>query len=454
MSTPAQALASQPKLRLVTDEIRTVKPTRSSVIMPVRGMDTYNSNPAVGLTADVLVAFYREAEYGRPLRQYDAFEKYGIEPDGHLRGLINGRIESVAGSDWVLKPGRPDKPSELAAAALEDVLRNATRSTTPALLSASQPATGGFRDFIEHHLTAPHFGIACTNIVWDLEGGYYIPDDLINAAHRRFASPSMERADEIWLVNDIGNALVALEPGLWAVSRYRNRNPWAAGLMRTCMWWAMFKRWSVRDWQVFAEMFGLPLAIGYYEEGAGEASRKALAEAVQMIGEDGYAVLSSLTELVIKDTARSGDSSTVFPKIAQMADEEMSKLIVGGTLNTDVAGVGSYNAATVHESRAYKLERADARRVEEMFTRDIGVPFTKWNGLDRAAPPRLKIQITRDNLERAQVLETLGVALDIDEDQIREEFSLRAPATGKGVRWPTKAAGAPAKPGKGAPADA
>lgn len=442
------ALASQPILKVVTDEIAAAtKPTRRAVIVPVRGMDTYNSNPAVGLTADMLVSIYREAESGRPLRQYDAFERYGIEPDGHLRGLIETRRESVGGSDWVLKPGRQDKQSELAAAKLEDFLRNAATSTTPPLYGQSQPAAGGFREVVEHHLMAPHFGIACTNIVWDIEAGLVVPSQFINAAHRRFAAPSQERAGEIWLVNDVATSLVELEAGLWAVSRYCHRNPWVAGLMRTCMWWAMFKRWSIRDWQVFAEMFGLPLVVGYYEEGASMPSREALQAAVQQIGEDGFAVLSAMTEIVIKDTMRSGDSSTVFPRIASLADEEMSKLVVGGTLNTDVAGVGSYNAATVHESRAYKKERADARRVEEMFTRDIGLPFTIWNGMDRAAPPRLKIQITRDNLERAQVLAIVGQVVGIDKDQIREEFSLRVPPKGAEVFFPTKVAAPPGKPG-------
>jgi phage gp29-like protein len=430
-------LAAEPKLRLVTEELARPSPTRRAVIVPVRGMDTYNSHPATGLTADMLVSFYRDAEAGRPVRQFDAFDQ-GIEVDGHLRGLIETRNESVAGSDWVLKPGRQDKPSEIAAAALEDYLRNSATSTTPPLFGQSHAAIGGFREVLEHHLTAPHFGIALSNIVWDVDAGMVVPCEFVNAAHRRFAAPSQDRADEIWLVNSLSNQLVELEAGLWAVSRYRNRNPWAAGLMRTCMWWTMFKRWSVRDWQVFAEMFGLPLAIGYYEEGAGEASRQALEEAVKSIGEDGFAVLSALTELVIKDTARSGDSSTVFPQIAKMCDEEMSKLIVGGTLNTDVAGVGSYNAATVHESRSYKKERADARRVEEMFVRDIGLPFKIWNGFDRAAPPRLKIQITRDNKERADTLAIVGQVIELDADQIREEFSLRTPAAGKGVKFPSK----------------
>lgn len=414
----------------VTTATRRASTTPQIATGDARGIDTYNSHPAVGLTADALLGMYREAERGIPVRQFDCFDDM-IEIDGHLRGLVGGRIEGVSGCDWTLKPGRQDKPSEIAAAALEEQLRHHL----------------GFREFVEHHLEAPHYGIAGTNIVWGVgDGGIVAPAEFRNAAHRRFAAPSAELAGRIMLINGTtARDLVELEPGLWALSRYRGRNPWSSGLMRTAAWWAMFKRWSVRDWQVFAEMFGLPLAIGYYEEGAGPESRAALEEVVKAIGEDGYAVLSNLTEVVIKDTARSGDSSTVYPQIAALAEAQMSKLIAGATLTTDVGGKGSYALGAVHESRAYNLARADARRVEEMFVRDVGRWFNAWNGFDRAAPPVLKIQIARDNLERAKVLEVVGQIVDLDEDQIREEFSLRKPAPGKGVRF--QIVKAPSAPG-------
>jgi phage gp29-like protein len=420
------------KLAVVDDKAASLikpAPTRRGVITGnTRGIETYNSHPAFGLTAEMLVSYFRQAERGRPVRQFDTFDDL-IETDGHLRGLINGRVESVSGCDWVLKPGAPDAASTIAAAALEERLRNHL----------------GFREFIEHHLMAVHLGIACTNLVWDVEERVIAPMLFTNAAARRFASPSQDRADEIWLVDGDSSNLIELEYGLWAISRYRHRNPWAAGLMRTCAWWALFKRWGVRDWQVFADMFGLPLVVGYYEEGASEESRKALEDAVKNVGTDGYAVLSAMTEIVIKDTVRSGDSSTVYPQICKLAEAQMSKLIAGATLTTDAgSGPGSYALGNVHEEREAKLARADARRIEEMFVRDIGIPFKVWNGFDRAAPPRLKIQITRDNLERAQVLQVVGQVVELDEAQIREEFSLREPAPGKGVKFPTKVA--PDKP--------
>ena len=416
------ALAA-PKLRVLDGGLAKSPPRRRAIATPKR-IDTYNSHPATGLTAEMLLAMYRAAEQGAPLKQFDCFDDL-VEIDGHLRGLINNRIEGVAGCDMRIQPGLPDKPSEIAAAALDDRVREM------------------LPELVEHHLTAPHYGVAVSNTVWDFVEGVIAPIEFIHAAHRRFASPHPDRAHEIWLIGgETARDLVELEAGLWCVSRYRGRNPWSSGLLRTCGWWAMFKRWSIRDWQIFAEMFGLPLVIGFYEEGASEETRKALEEAVRAIGEDGFAVLSALAEIVIKETARSGDSSTVYPKIADMCEQQMSKVIAGSTTASDVGGsVGSYNLGSIHESRGYKFDRRDARRAGGMFSRDVGVPFIRWNGYDRAAPPRLNIQITRDSLERAKVLQTVGQVVPIDPSQIYDEFTLRVPADGKGVMFPSKSPG-------------
>src|SRR5262249_39826837 len=155
---------------------------------------------------------------------------------------------------------------------------------------------------------------------------------------------------------------------------------------------------------------------------------QALEDAVRAIGQDGFAVLSALTEVVVKETARGGDSSTVYPQLIKLCEEQIAKILTGGTLNTDVAGVGSYNAASVHQKRSYSMKLADAQFVQEMFVRDIGRTFVAWNGYDRAAPPRLKIKIRRDALQWAQTLEIIGQVIELDEMQMREDFSLREPA--------------------------
>jgi phage gp29-like protein len=400
--------------------------TRRVALGNPRGIDTYNSHPGFGLEPEMLLSYHRKAERGQPMQQFDCWDDQ-IERDGSLRGMLNDRNESVSGCEFVVMPppGRSDVQSVRAASELNDRLQN--RLT--------------FREFIAHQLTSIPYGAACTNMVWEYEEGIAVPYEFVNPPIRRFAAPSAERADEIWMIDATGGSikLVELQYGLWTCSRYRFRNPWAAGLMRTCAWLSMFKATGFRDWRVFAEMFGIPLAIGYYEEGAGPRSREALEEAVRQIGEDGYAVLSSLTELVIKETARGGDSSTCWPPLIKACEDQMSILITGGTLNTSVASVGSYNAAQVHESRGYTMKCADAMRLQEVFTRDIGIPFIAYNGYDRAAPPRLKIKIRRDALQWAQTLEIIGMAMELDQDQVREDFGLREPAPGRGVKFePTK----------------
>lgn len=442
------ALAARPNLRrqaLILDERgrplsyqaggQTVRASSTNVAAKMSTMDeTWNTHPAFDLTLEMLLSYYRQAERGVPLRQCDCFHDI-IEMDPDLRSKINDSIEAVAGCDWVVLAGRDDKPSTIAAEALNERLQNQIQ----------------FREFIAHQLSAVHYGYANTNMVWDLEDGVVAPVQFVNPAARRFQAPSVDRANEIWLADATTATLIALEPGLWATSTYKNilgRNPYAAGKMRSCAVWAMFKRWGVRGWQIFADMFGIPLAIGYYEEGAGGDSRRALEDAVRAIGQDGFAVLSALTEIVVKETARGGDSSTVYPQLIKLCEEQIAKLLTGGTLNTDVAGVGSYNAASVHESRSYTMKCYDARMIQEMFSRDIGRTFIAYNGYDKAAPPRLKINIRRDALQWAQTLEIIGQVVELDPGQMREDFSVREPAPGKGVKFEATPMPKPGDPAK------
>ena len=413
------ALAARSKIRQPTLLDQYGKPLPTARRMRVAEMstmaETWNTHPAFDLSLEMLLSYYRQAERGQPLRQMDCFHDIiEMDPDG--RSKINDRNESVSGCDWVVMPGGDDKASQAAAQELNERLQNQIQ----------------FRTYLGHQLTAVPFGYAATNIAWDLVENVVVPVEFVNPAARRFASPSAERANEIWLADYGTTELIALEPGLWSVSVYRNilsRNPFAGGLMRSGAVWMMFKRWGVKGWQIYADMYGIPLALGYYEEGASETSRRALEDAVKAIGQDGYAVLSALTEVVVKETARGGDASLVWPPMIKLCEEQIAKLFTGGTLNTDVAGVGSYNAASVHESRSYAQKCYDAQMLQETFTASIATAFIRFNGYDRAAPPRLKIKIRRDALQWAQTVEILGQALPLSAAQLREDFNLREPAS-------------------------
>lgn len=378
------------------------------------GQETYSSHPGYGLTVERLLIYYRAAEYGSPTRQFDVFDDL-IERDAETRGMYNDRIEDIVGWDYEIIPpaGRTDAASVRAAGELNDRLQSKI----------------AFREFMAHQLGAVGDGYACTNLVWDFEDGVIAPIEFLNVAARRFGAPSQETTDQLFLIDgDNPYGTIPLQAGLWATTKYRYRNQYAAGLKRSSSWWSLFKLTGFKQFQVWIDMFGLPLAIGYYAEGASEGSRLALQDAVRGIGEDGYTVLSDETELVIKEASRGGDSS-IHQQLIDLCDRVNTRLITGGTLNTGTgsAGQGSYNLGQVHKGRSDAMKRADARRIEEMFTRDIGTPFVAWNGYDRAAPPRLKIKIPWGDLDRAKALQIIGAGVPISMAQMREEYNLRVP---------------------------
>lgn len=384
-----------------------------------RGSETYNSHPAIGLTVETLLSVYRQAEVGSPTRQFDLFDDL-IERDADARGMYNDRIEDIASWDFEIIPpaGRTDRASVIAAGELNDRLQSKI----------------SFRQFMEHQLGAMGDGFACTNLVWDYEDGVISPIEFLNVAPRRFGAPSQDTTDQIFLIDGTTSSFgtIPLQAGLWATTRYRYRNPYAAGLKRSSSWWSFFKLTGFKQFQVWIDMFGLPISIGYHSEAASESSLAALEDAVRGIGEDGYAILSEETELVIKETSRSGQSN-VHPMLIDLCDRINTRLITGGTLNTSAgsAGQGSYNLGNVHKSRLDAMKRADARRLEEMVTRDIGTPFVAWNGFDKAAAPRLKIKIPWGDLDRAKALQIIGASVPLSISQMREEFNLRAPLADK-----------------------
>lgn len=424
-------------------------PSADQVTRRAPRADVQSSHPEYGISIETINSAYRQAEEGMPYRMFDLYT--GVRRfDGHLRSVDEARAMPVVSANWVLIPGDSKKSSRRAADDLSKFFRLA-----------------GGRTWLEHQQTHVGFGPAVSETIWDVIDRKVAPGRFVHIPHRRLASPSTNEPDEIGIVNGriLGNTPIATRsnvepiaahPGRFAVTQYELGSPWLCGLYNTTTWWAAFKRWGWRDWQVFAEMFGLPLRVGYYEEGASEATRKALEAAVEAIGTDGYAVLSELCELVVKNEARSGDAKGVYDSQIDVCEAQMSKVLVGGTLAQNAGGNGSYAQASVHADQVFYRCVRDAGKIGETFYREISTPFVLWNDYGGAAPPIMLLQVVRPTSldARAQHYVALSSAfpkMRFDEDQVREEFSLRTPPDGAGLTGPEvkqPEPGAPPKPGE------
>jgi phage gp29-like protein len=379
---------------------------------PWVNFDRWSTHPGFGLTPDLVNAVFRAAEGGLVWRQADLFDDV-LESDGHLRSLVLGRRDAVAGKEWVIQAGGKDASSIAAAEALEEKLRDSLN----------------FHEFLEHQLMAPYYGWSASEIDWVVDSGVVFPAYLANAPHRRFVTGP---GGEIRIFSERNTEGVPLQPGKWVVTLMPHHNLARAGLLRTCTWWALFKRMSVRDWVILAEKFGLPNVIGYYEENSTPESRKALEKAVEDIGEAGQAVLSKATQIVISEVSqRSGNSQGLHQGLTSLCEAQMSKLISGATLTMETGGPGSFALGRVHQARSFSLEVGDAMRLSHVFRQHIGVPFMRYNGLGGRAP-RLKIQVVQelDPKTRVEVASILANELgaELDGSQLFDELGFRRPA--------------------------
>lgn len=402
-------------------------------------IDGGSHRPGIGLTPQRIVAAYRHAEIGNPILQCDIFEDV-LENDGHMRGQYESRLESVAFRPWLIRAGGKDAASVAAAQSLYRALR---RTNMPLLLW--------------HLMDAIGFGYAGANIVWnfDAKSSAVVPVWFLLAPHRRWlvdTDVESPGAGQLRFRTEANQTKGEIPMhGEWIMATRPHRQVVRAGAFRTTTWWAYFKRMSITDWIVFAEKFGIPLVLGYYNERSSPESRAALLQAITDIGTDGQAILSELTKIVINEAfqARSGDVGALHPKIASVCDAEISKVITGATLNVETGGPGSFALGKVHEGRAHQKTMADAYWLQQIFHACVVQPFMDYNpAFANAEPPQLIVRVRPDMSPEVAVrvyhkLQAMG--LDIEDEQMYEEFGLRRPEVGSTLK-PLYAEAAPTAP--------
>lgn len=378
------------------------------------------------LTIERIISCLRAAEQGWTEAQVDLFEGR-IEADAHLRGDLENRNESVALKPWTLIEGGQDEIDKAASMALEKAVR----------------VIPGFSDTLSHQLQFVPYGWAVSEIDWQMRDGLVVPVFFDAIPHKRFTFK--RETDEILLrVNEDPVDGILLTPGkFWVTCRARARLIAMAGLMRTLVLWSTFKIFSVRDWMILSDRFGIPFVTGEYNENADDRDIDILKAAVQDLGTDGWAVFSELAKIQIHEIKHgvTGNSAEgIHGALITLCDTQMSKLIQGATLVSAVQGPGSHALGQVHENRYHDILEADAEKLSESFQHSIGLPFVMFNRQFLGArPPRLKTHL-RLNLS---LKEQIGVALDLtnkldnfplDEEQLRQMTLLRRPTDGTGVR--------------------
>jgi phage gp29-like protein len=352
-----------------------LKSQQSEQVAKLSGLNNlYAGHPSRGLTPAKLARILEQAEYGDIMAQHDLFQDME-EKDGHIFAEMSKRKRALLTLDWNIQPPRNATAEEKAQALyVEEVLRD----------------MDNFEDLLLDMLDAIGHGFSCLEIDWQLVGREWLPEKFNHRPQQWFQTDRETRSQIRLRDNSMDGA--ELWPGKWITHVHKAKSGYIdrSGLHRVLAWPFLFKNYSVRDLAEFLEIYGLPMRLGSYPNGASKDEKATLLRAVTQIGHNAAGIIPEGMSLEFKEAAKG--QSDPFEFMVELMERTQSKAILGGTLTSQADGKSSTNAlGNVHNEVRHDLLESDAKQVASTITRDLVytiLAFNKGGVADRRRLPR------------------------------------------------------------------
>lgn len=204
-----------------------------------------------------------------------------------------------------------------------------------------------------------------------------------------------------------------------------------SGLARLVAFAWICKQYAQKDWNAFAEVFGLPLRIGRYGPTATRQDVAILRQAVSSLGSDAAAILPQSMSIDFVNSAKNGGGD-LFEKLCDYLDRQISKAVLGQTMTADAqsSGMGSNNA-NVHNEVREDIRDDDAQDAEETLNRDLVIPYVTLNYGPRERYPQIKFPIRKTEDAASLVKNVTALVpfgLRIEESEMRDRLGFPEPA--------------------------
>ncbi len=372
--------------------------------------DRFSNYPGARLTPDKLSAIFQAADQGEIREQMELYEEME-EKDAHLAAILQTRKVAVQGLKYRILP-YANNPQDTEVA---DFVRSIIKSLD-------------FDQIILNLLDAIGKGFSVNEIIWGVRDGEVVVENIEWLNPKRI---SFAQGEKPYLIEPDSQAII--NPPPWKLifhrSVLRSGSVVRAGLLRTVSWVYLFKNYSLKDWNVFNEVFGIPLRLGKYEPSASPEDRESLRRAITSLGSDAAAIIAKNTEIeFVEAHGRGTGQENPFMALAEFCNREMSKAILGQTLTTDVSNAtGTYSAARVHHQVRREIIQSDADSLASTLRRQLIKPLVGFNfGWDRN-PPYLNFYFDED-IDLKKLSETYknlrDMGICIPQEHIAEVFGL------------------------------
>jgi len=332
----------------------------------------YANHPSRGLTPARLASIMQQAEQGNLTAQAELFADME-EKDAHIYAEMSKRKGAILSIEYEIRPPRNPSAEEksLTAYLTEMVQDIASLDTT--MIDAL--------DGIGH-------GYSCLEIEWQMLGKEWLTKE-INHRPPSWFNVSRFNQNELRLRDNSSDG-AALNPFGWIVHKHRARTgPLArTGLHRMLAWPFLFKNYAVRDLAELLEIHGLPIRLGKYPPGTGDAEKATLLRAVTMLGHAAAGIIPDSMSIDFQNAAIG--SHDPFQAMITWAEQSISKAILGATLTSQADGKSATNAlGKIHNEVRREILASDARQLAATLTRDLLYPLAMLNGKQVNDPRRM-----------------------------------------------------------------
>ena len=354
-----------------------------------------------GATPEIIASVLRDVEMGQ-VESWADLAEHMLRSDMHIRSVYATRINAIAGAKWDIVPAGPE--GEAAAKACK------------AMLESRSNIEGMFADLLH----ANGLGWAVVEQSWERSGGEWRPK------FYRVEGRNVDFADDlgVWVrtYGEHGNQDyidTAAERDRWIV-----HVPGAVGIaahlsgdLLPIAWAFVFKRWAEMFWMNGAERAGNGILLGKVVENATETARTALREALENVSADHVGVIEQGTEVEFIDSLSGSDT---WEKLATYFNAQISKGLLGSTLNVEVSDTGGNRSLGESQFTTTILPRLEsmAKQLANTIERDVLTPYLKYNaglfGGKIPTTPRLQFQLVdpapAENAPSWDIVSQAGIA--------------------------------------------
>lgn len=406
----------------------------SGAMMTPQGQDRLGVIPEE-LTPDFIARAIREADSGNIGLLQESYMKM-IAQDPHLRGEVNKL--GMALSDYPLRvsPAKSRSPQAVEAAEMvERVLSNPAFKTRQTIRSMAKAHFTGVRLYENNYrIESGEDGITL------LEGMDLIPPPRYKMERRQNEADYgklriLDREDAegtplgSYPEGSITKISDAERDGFWDLS----------GVGRTCLFWFCAKHFNAKWWNEFNETYGEPIRVGYYDAWADDQDRTEMRHFLKQLGRAAWAILPSTNEFefIMPDM---GQVKT-YEDVIQVADQQMSKAIVGQIGSSGRSENGSYGEGVMLDSIRYEIVKAISGMTEEALHPTIH--FLCKTNIDPDFPimevPRVYIVVPNPE-EKSKKADLFGKALEmgmeVPKQHAYDELGIPMPSDGEDTLSP------------------